>query len=188
MIFKWIQTYRKIFKSALVCVPLMEKLLTASVCLDVCTVNSLISGHGNQGTALINGQIHFPRRIASQSLIIDSLKSGQPISRPSFQQTHFHSEMNIFPFLSLYLADKEKKLQLFSFQFLFNFKQRFFILCSSFKSSWILDFIHSMAFSCPLNVIQVLMIPTLVLNFRIQHPRKLEPLKYPSLGHKRSKI
>ena len=28
----------------------------------------------------------------------------------------------------------------------------------------------------------------LVLNFRIQHPRNSEPLKYPSLGHKRSKI
>ena len=28
----------------------------------------------------------------------------------------------------------------------------------------------------------------LVLNFRIQHPRNSEPLKYPSLGNKRSKI
>ena len=32
------------------------------------------------------------------------------------------------------------------------------------------------------------MIPVLVLNFRIQHPRNSESLKYPSLGHKRSKI
>ena len=28
-------------------------------------------------------------------------------------------------------------------------------------------------------------IPILVLNFRVQHPRSSEPLKYPSLGHKR---
>ena len=53
-------------------------------------------------------------------------------------------------------------------------------------SSWILDFIHAMAFSCPLNVIQVLSIPILVLNFRIQHPKN--PSKYPFLGLKRSKI
>ena len=37
--------------------------------------------------------------------------------------------------------------QTFSLQFLFYFKQRFFILCSSFMPFWILDVIHSMAFS-----------------------------------------
>ena len=36
-------------------------------------------------------------------------------------------------------------------------------------------------------LIQVLKISILVLNFRIQHPRNSEPLKYPFLGHKRSK-
>ena len=32
---------------------------------------------------------------------------------------------------------------------------------------------------------QVLRIPILVLNLRIQRPRNSEPLNYPSLGHKR---
>ena len=49
-----------------------------------CTVNSLINGHANQRTALINGRIHFPRRIAGQTLIDGALKSGQAISGLSF--------------------------------------------------------------------------------------------------------
>ena len=48
------------------------------------TVNSLINGHANYRTALINGQIQFPRRIAGQTLIYDALKSGQEISGLSF--------------------------------------------------------------------------------------------------------
>ena len=48
------------------------------------TVNSLINGHANKRTPLINAQIHFRRQIATQTLIVDSLKSGQAISGPSF--------------------------------------------------------------------------------------------------------
>ena len=54
-------------------------------------MNSLINGRANQRTPLINGQIHFLRQIASQNLIVNSLKSGQAISGASFKRTHFHS-------------------------------------------------------------------------------------------------
>ena len=64
-------------------------------------------------------------------------------------------------------------------------------------SSWILDFIysfiHSVLFfqvfasfaSMSYNTDTGIKIPILVLNFRIQHTRNSEPLKYPSLGHKK---
>ena len=48
------------------------------------TVNSLINGHANHRTALINGRIHFPWRIADQTLIDNALKSGQAVSGLSF--------------------------------------------------------------------------------------------------------
>ena len=51
---------------------------------DINTVNSLINGHANQRTALVNGRIHFPQRIAGQTLIDDALKSGQAIRGLSF--------------------------------------------------------------------------------------------------------
>ena len=100
---------------------------------DDFTVNSLINGYANQRTPLINGQIHFSRRIASQTLIVDSLKNVQAISGPSFQRTHSHSPNDDFAlFFSLISEQGDKITNIFFL--LFYFKQRFFILCSTFMS------------------------------------------------------
>ena len=85
------------------------------------TVNSLINEHANQRTALINGRIHFPRRIDGKTLIDQALKSGQAISGLSFQRTHFYSRNEDFPlFFSLISGQgKKKKNYQHSFDFLF---------------------------------------------------------------------
>ena len=74
------------------------------------TVNSLINGHPNQRAPLINGQIHFPRRIASQTLIVDSLKSRQAIRGSSFQRTHFRSRNEDFALYSSLISGQGKKI------------------------------------------------------------------------------
>ena len=58
-------------------------------------------------------------------------------------------------------------------------------LCFQTKVNFSSFYIHSFHV---IILIKLLRIPILVLNFRIQHPRNSEPLKYLSLGHKKSKI
>ena len=91
------------------------------------TVNSLTNGHDNQRTTLINGLIRFPQRIASQTLIVDSLKSGQAINGPSLWRTLFHSQNEDFVLLFSLISGQEKK---YYKHFLFN---SYFILNNDFS-------------------------------------------------------
>ena len=200
------------------------------------TVNSLINGHTNQRTPLIIRLIHFPRQIASQTLIVESLKSGQAIGGLSFQQTHIQTRNENFAiFFSLISGQGTRRLQVFPshiqhlclIYFLSLCKKvsnlealriyvKIWIYCVAYVQLFLMYFRDGTLSSCTeisltsfkdielcfqkkvifssfcilfsYVLIQVLRIPILVLNFRIQHPRNLEPLKYPSLAHKRSKI
>ena len=103
-------------KKAFVTESIFNKVLLSTFCNHTYTVNSLIKGHANQRTPLINGQIHVPRRIANQTLIVDSLKCGQSISGPSFQRTHFHFQNEDFDlFFSLFSGQGKKNYKHFFF-------------------------------------------------------------------------
>ena len=58
--------------------------------------------------------------MASQTLIVGSLKSGQAISGPSFQQTHFQSQNEDFALFFSQIGGQGKKLQTFTNKFLSN--------------------------------------------------------------------